>query len=268
MTQHSSSSSLRRILGCLFLLQSRFSHGFVAVRPANSIAQLLTATRTTLNVAAEHQDLEIAASLLERAQQLRDEANDLETKLTAGTTGRRSAAATEVAKVITYNELPDSVWKLTYRFADQPMKNDDSNDDDTDNTPIESYRGEVTLKFKADGYTEIVSTDSNSNSNSNSQVRIDKVWGWDKEVEVEDGGKIYVLFSMDAKTPNTDKEKFYFQAELQRNDGIISLKSGTVTIKEDLAKTKKIMNFGFFSPKGILAQFRYVGDFVAKPASE
>eukprot|EP00957_Ditylum_brightwellii_P018591 1396807-Ditylum_brightwellii.AAC.2 len=66
-------------------------------------------------------------------------------------------------------------------------------------------------------------------------------------------------------------QRVYFQARIDsvnNNDQEIVLKEGTVTIKQDLAETKKMMNFGFFSPKGILAQFRYVGDFVAKPAQQ
>mmetsp|Transcript_2133 Transcript_2133/g.3278 ORF Transcript_2133/g.3278 Transcript_2133/m.3278 type:complete len:120 (+) Transcript_2133:654-1013(+) len=108
-------------------------------------------------------------------------------------------------------------------------------------------------------------------SSAVAEAEIVKVWGWDEEVSQEDD-KRYVLFSMDVNTNQPQSpQRVYFQARIDsvnNNDQEIVLKEGTVTIKQDLAETKKMMNFGFFSPKGILAQFRYVGDFVAKPAQQ
>ena len=232
----------------------------------------MSSSTTTLKVAAQNNDDQLVAQqLMERAQQLREEAGALETKLRSDrplADHRRAAMDSRPASTVVpaeYSTIDNSVWKLTYRFADQPVNNNngrDENDNEDDSaTPVESFRGQITLRFQEDGYTEIIPSEDDDR---NGPVRIEKVWGWDQELEVKDGGKRYVLFSMDAKTPNK-RERFYFQAEIQKKQGIIALKEGTVTMKEDLAKTKKMMNFGFFAPKGILVQFRYVGDFIAKP---
>jgi hypothetical protein len=153
---------------------------------------------------------------------------------------------------------------LTYRFADEP-----SNDEEENEKPAVFYRGQLSLQFKPDGYTDLV---SHGGQDTTAKIEIEKVWGWDEELsqEKEDEGSNnrYILFSMDAKTStNPNRQRFYFQARLEQEQGQILLKDGTVTMKQDLAKTKGIMNMGFFSAQGILAQFRYVGDFIAKPAS-
>ena len=87
----------------------------------------------------------------------------------------------------------------------------------------------------------------------------------------------YLLFSIDATIPDSDTaapaldSRFYFQARKDRNGstGAIELKEGTVTIKsEALEQPSSVAGFfGFLSPKGILAQFRYVGNFVCRPSS-
>lgn len=63
----------------------------------------------------------------------------------------------------------------------------------------------------------------------------------------------------------------YFQARQERDGttGSIELKEGTVTVKQDVTETKdgRPSFWGFFSPKGILARFTYVGDFVARAAA-
>ena len=252
----------RLVLCCLFLLQCQSSRGFSTHAV---LSPVVSSSTTILNVAAQKDDQSVAQQLMARAQQLREEAGALETKLRSerplAVAGHR-ASSTAVTAPVEYNTIANSVWKLTYRFADQPVNNNngrDENDDEEDSAPVESFRGQITLRFQEDGYTEIIPSEDD-----NGPVRIEKVWGWDQELEIKDGGRRYVLFSMDAKTPNK-RERFYFQAEVQKKQGTIALKEGTVTIKEDLAKTKKMMNFGFFAPKGMLVQFRYVGDFIAKP---
>jgi hypothetical protein len=60
-------------------------------------------------------------------------------------------------------------------------------------------------------------------------------------------------------------QRFYFQARQtkEKQTNIVSLSEGTVTVKQDIVQ--KSARWGLFSPAGILAQFRYVGDFVSKP---
>jgi len=248
-------SSLRPrfLLYYLILLQQcKYSHAFAPPALCRS-----SSPYTAIKVTAQSDQEEIQ-NLLERAKKLRQEADAAEIQLR--TEHPPDAVASRLNVVgelsdVTYSTLDDSIWKVKYRFAEEAINRDENDDDDA---TLDFYRGEITLKFRSDGYTEIV------NTGEGSQLEIEKVWGWDQELDAEDNEKRYLLFSMDAKTP-TKKERFYFQAEIQKIQDKIKLVDGTVTIKEDLAKTKKVMNFGFFSPKGILAQFRNVGSFVAKP---
>lgn len=86
---------------------------------------------------------------------------------------------------------------------------------------------------------------------------------------------------MDVKFPNSDpdfsdqKERYYFQARIeQEQDSIsasasassaaIALKDGTITVKKDITEKTGGM-WGLFNVAGILTEFRYCGDFVAKP---
>jgi hypothetical protein len=87
------------------------------------------------------------------------------------------------------------------------------------------------------------------------------------------------LFSIDVVVPKTDptklanqKERFYFQARVDRSssssstsDNSIELQEGTVTVKIDVAE-KTNGRWGLFQVAGILTEFVYVGDFVAKPS--
>jgi hypothetical protein len=195
--------------------------------------------------------------LLERASQLRREAEAMERELRADRGSRPVAMATipePKASAIKYDALSDSMWAINYRFASKPVK-----DREGDDEPIEYFRGTLNLKLRSDGFTEILSQD-------NGALHVVKVWGWDEELSIDDG-KRYLLFSMDAKIgQHTNKQRFYFQADLVRESRTsIALKEGTVTIKQDLTEKQKMMGLGFFSAKGIFAQFRYVGDFSAKP---
>ncbi|KAL7568726.1 hypothetical protein ACA910_021720 [Epithemia clementina (nom. ined.)] len=156
-----------------------------------------------------------------------------------------------------YQDMKDSFWVLSYLFASQP---EPKNVKDEDRVQPPRFRGKLTLQFKADGYTDVVSHESDD------ALEIVKAWGWDVETSNDDGMD-YLLFSIDVVLPGSDgkKERIYMQAKQVESSGEISLKDGTVTIKQDVTETGS--RWGMFSPKGILAEFRYVGDFVARPSS-
>ncbi len=97
-----------------------------------------------------------------------------------------------------------------------------------------------------------------------------KVWGWDIEQSAEeDDGKDYLQFSVDFDVPGIGKRRFYFQAKQQvdRNK-VVSIGDGIVSVKQDVVQSKTAGILRFLSPKGILAQFSYVGNFVAKPCNK
>ena len=223
------------------------------------------ASSSSDNSATKNDEDEERKKLLDMASTLRKEAEALETKLRSerGISSKKQESyktAAAVSPDIAYNSLGGSTWKLTYRFSDEPAKDENENE-----KPVVFYRGQLTLQFKADGYTDLI---IHEGGDSVAKIDVVKVWGWDEELSQEDGER-YLLFSIDATTPtNPTKQRFYFQARIERdNKNIISPKEGTVTIKQDLAKSRGIMNLGFLSARGILAQFRYVGDFIAKPTS-
>jgi len=205
--------------------------------------------------------------LLERAARLRKEIEELESK---ATTPRPRAETPKVSeKAIEYSSIDDSVWLLSYRFSDQPEPSDDEKaTDDTIQQPRRFYRGKVVLKFLSDGYTEII--EKQSLGSESEKADIVKAWGWDIEESDEADGQEYLLFSMDVDFEldgERTRQRFYFQARQDKDtrSQAISLSEGTVTVKKDVVQ--KSARWGFFSPAGILAQFRYVGDFIAKPTS-
>ena len=232
--------------------------------------------------------------LLEKARQLRVEAQELEENLINDPRkitqqSNKSSLPSSSTVVLPPSELEDSVWTISYRFSAQPISDGEEDEDKnrqngaaTTSTMYQQqqqqrfYSGKVTLKFKRDGYTELLDQ-ANSRSVS-SPLHIAKVWGWDKETSNEDD-KDYILFSMDVVIPETDpdspgqKERFYFQARVNDDSSSssspsrrLSLKDGTVTVKKDVSE-KTSGWWGLFRVGGILTQFRYVGDFVAKPSS-
>jgi len=86
----------------------------------------------------------------------------------------------------------------------------------------------------------------------------------------------YLLFSIDANLqtldeddgePTTRTQRFYFQARQDKDSRSksISLVDDTVMIKQDVVQQSS--RIALFSPTGIFAQFRYIGDFIAKPYS-
>lgn len=208
------------------------------------------------------------SNLLERARILREEAASLERKLRKDQPLRPAEAIPAPPMEVT--DLGESTWIVSYRFSSQPKDDEknNSNDDQTQGTTtlLPNYSGKVTLRLREDGYTDLVSP-----SEANKLV-ISKVWGWDEEYSQEDQQQ-YLLWSMDVRIPDSDPllpgatERYYFQARIDRegSKGVIALRDGTVTVKKDVAEKTK-GRWGLFQVGGILTQFRYVGDFVAKPA--
>lgn len=238
------------------LLQCGASHGFLAASPWTIMTTPSSSKTCPCNMVMTTSMKDDTQKLLERASQLRQEADAMERQLRAER-GDRPVAMANIPEpkvpAMKYQSLPDSMWEITYRFATEPVQDREDQDE-----PIEYFRGTLNLKLRSDGFTDILSQDNDS-------LSVVKVWGWDEELAQEDD-KRYLLFSIDTKIGQQSKQRFYFQAELvQDSRTSIALKEGTVTIKQDLAEKQKMMGFGFFSAKGILAQFRYVGNFSAKP---
>lgn len=208
-------------------------------------------TATTLALAPSD-----AETLRESAQKLRDEANALESNM-----DRKPKAVADAAVV--YTSLKESMWTLTYRFASDPPS-------DEDDRAVSNYSGKLTVKLLPDGYTELISHEPSGGADARLDVL--KVWGWDKEFSNEDE-KDYVLFSTNIRAPASDvamaneELRFYWQARVDYDstNRAISLADGTVTVKKDVEPPGGF--WGIFNGGGILAQFRYVGNFAAKIAS-
>ncbi len=199
------------------------------------------------------------AELLEKARRLREEASLLEDNLRASAP---SSAAEMPAATIVNTQLEESTWTLTYRFSSQPSPKEPKDDE----PPKRFHSGKLNLLLKEDGYSEQI---IESKSKTDDNIEIVKIWGWDRETSNEDNLD-YLLFSMDVKFPSTDPdlsnqtERYYFQARIeQSNNGSISLKEGTITVKKDVTEKTGGM-WGLFNVAGILTEFRYTGDFVAK----
>ncbi len=140
------------------------------------------------------------------------------------------------------------------------------------------------LKFKSDGYTDVILRDDAKSNNANiNNLIFQKVWGWDREISNTDNLE-YLLFSADVvlpqRTSNSDnigteiigsmEERFYFQARIEKDktkNNAISLKDGSVTVKRNV----KVPSIGgsdrggwwgiFRGANQILAEFRFVGEF-------
>jgi hypothetical protein len=201
--------------------------------------------------------------LLDKALRLRQEATDLETKLRTEQVGKpQRNTPPEGTKPDTpvCKRIEDSVWTFQYRFSNEPESN---KEEDAEGKPRDFYRGKLTVKFRADGFTDILAQEPGEPSKALSIV---KAWGWDTETSGEDK-KEYLLFSADIKLPATGgQQRFYLQARQECEGDTIVLEEGTVTVKRDVNDSSSPGFWGVFSGKGILAQFRYVGDFVAKPS--
>lgn len=209
--------------------------------------------------------------LFEQAAQLRREIEEIENN--SSRQRRRkitedSSTRNERVTSVAYTDMKESVWTISYRFSDQPETQENSKEVPTEPTPKRCfYIGKLTLTFRSDGYTEIVSQESSGSG----KATIIKVWGWDvEESNRDEDSNDYLIFSVDANLSSdvttATKQRFYFQARLVKDirSQLLTLEDGTVTIKQDL--NQKSSRWALLSPAGILAQFRYVGDFLAKPA--
>jgi hypothetical protein len=217
---------------------------------------LLVDMQTSRGASSGNQNEKDHGNWLERAHQLRREAQDLESQLRpSGEAVQRPPIRT---KSVQYTTLAASYWTFTYRFTSVPLSADDDS-----GPPPDSFGGKMTLHFRSDGFTELISHEGLSGK----PLEIIKAWGWDLETSSEDEEE-YLLFSVDTVLPSPGLEqRFYFQARQDlNNDGTIKLTEGTVTMKQDVASASSNGFWGFMSPKGILAEFRYVGNFVAKPS--
>jgi hypothetical protein len=192
---------------------------------------------------------EEAERLRESASKLRQEADALREKLGPPLSAQRQQVAAPAPVV--YTKLKDSSWELTYLFSKDPRNND--NGDESQQEPTINYSGKLTVTFKADGYTDLVSHVPSGKD----RLDIHKVWGWDEEESQEEDHLRCVLFSV-----NGDSSRSYWQARIDTdNNGIITLSDGTVTVKRDAVPGL----WGVFDASGILAQFQYVGNFRGKP---
>ncbi len=205
------------------------------------------------------------ADLLEKARRLREEASQLEDNLRASS---MSSATGVPVEIVSNKQLEESKWTLTYRFSSQPAPKESEKDDKQQVTPKKFYSGKMNLLLKENGYSEQIIQAQDASKNEG-DIQIVKIWGWDRETSNEDNLD-YLLFSMDIKFPASDpdlsnqKERYYFQARVEEeSDGSISLKEGTITVKKDVTEKTGGM-WGFFNVAGILTEFRYTGDFVAK----
>lgn len=205
---------------------------------------------------------EEAERLRQSASKLRQEAEALQKNLDDTAPIRKKQTVTNTpAPPVTYKSLKDSTWTFSYRFSNEPESDDEENDDKNENAPARvSYSGKLTVTFRSDGYTDLISHEPSGRTSLN----MEKVWGWDEEESTEkDDDNVYLLFSVSAKA-DENEERFYWQARVDTNERTkeITLEDGTVTVKRDVKPPGGF--WGVFDGAGILAQFRNVGSFVAK----
>lgn len=206
--------------------------------------------------------------LRQTASKLRSEAKAAEEALkeSRGVTAK-SQAAINFVEPAEYLDLKDSCWEITFRFANEPASKDDSENDSKNKLPRKSYGGKLELKFREDGYTDALPSDADISSSP----RFQKLWGWDRETSTEDSLE-YLLFSADISLPPpiSTSERFYFQARVdreQRNEEVISLKDGSITVKRNIDSPAGGWWGIFRGADSILAQFRQVGNFRCRPIS-
>lgn len=231
-----------------------------------------TAGNSLFGAATNEGDDENSA-LLEKARKLREEASLLEDNLRSTASPSLSPKFEAAQLAVRNTVLEGSIWTLSYRFSSEPTpkrENKNSNKAIAD-PPRVFYSGKVTILLKQDGYSELLEVENRKDATEN-DIRVTKVWGWDKETSNEDDLD-YLLFSMDVRFPASDPsspdttDRCYWQARIETDstgDGSISLKEGTITIKKDVTESTGGM-WGLFNVAGILTEFRYCGDFVAKP---
>lgn len=201
--------------------------------------------------------------LLDKALKLRQEAYELQNNLQKEKGSRQQ---NENLSLPQYKDVKDSVWLLSYLFLAKPAPKDEKSQQEQDGPWFSRFGGKLVIRFTTNGYTDFLSHNPVT-TNKNNRLEVVKLWGWDLERSNNDG-KDYLLFSMDAKLPDGTKERFYFQSRQIINDynGEVSFEDGTVTIKQDVVQSGS--KWGLFSPQGILAQFRFVGDFTLRPSRD
>lgn len=197
--------------------------------------------------------------LLRKAAALRKEANQLEESLKmarpAKSSNNNPSTSSKTPPMTSYKSMKDSTWTFTYRFADKPESSREG--DATSERSL--YSGKLTVIFLNDGYSEVVRHES-------VDAKVQKVWGWDVERSNDDDHE-YLLFSVDFVLPSMGKERFYFQAQKNVDKiGNISLAEGTITVKQDVVDSRT-SRWSLLSPRGILAEFRAVGEFIGKPST-
>ena len=227
------------------------------------------------------------------AQKLREEVQRLESALdrkvndslvTATTTAGTSKQASATNNVVSYTSLEDSIWSLKYRFTSDPPSEESMNpvpsyvpslqQQQQQQQQPSSYSGSLTVQFRADGYTDLLGCES---TGGGSGVEIVKVWGWDKENSNDNtnngnDNQEYLLFSTTVQLPASDTTapntqlRFYWQGRIETSTttNVLSVVDGTVTVKKDIVPSG-FWGGVFRGSAGILAQFRQVGNFVAKP---
>ena len=236
------------------------------------------------NANNENRNNEDADKFRASAQRLRDEAEVLESQMDRKTPSR---GVEPVSPAVYYTSLKDSIWTLTYRFASDPPNDNDNNDDDNKkgqtNKPVAMantfYSGKMTIQLLSNGYTKLLRHEPTGKD----RFQLLKVWRWDQEMGDQDD-QTYVLFSTNLQIPATDTAvpneelRCYWQARVDTSTdnasidtpptaskGALRLVDGTVTVKKDVKPPGG--TWGFFNGGGILAQFRYVGNFAAKAAT-
>ncbi|KAL3790781.1 hypothetical protein ACHAW5_010757 [Stephanodiscus triporus] len=170
---------------------------------------------------------------------------------------------------------------MTYRFANEP-ESDEVDDEKERPRRRKMYGGKVRIRFRADGYSDILPSPTTTDDYDERIERIDgasfdKVWGWDLEDEAsadsgdDDTTREYLLFAADVRLPPpiSAVKKFYFQASVvigDDHDGVLSLKDGSVTVKRDVGPPRGGGWWGVFrGGNGILARFVQVGEFRCRP---
>mmetsp|Transcript_6575 Transcript_6575/g.19307 ORF Transcript_6575/g.19307 Transcript_6575/m.19307 type:complete len:319 (-) Transcript_6575:27-983(-) len=223
-------------------------------------------------------------SIREQASKLRQEAEELEKALRQDPNTKKSKNASSqqpAATVISVFQLEDSTWTFRYRFSSQPEPKDSNKNSNNNESTASSYKptfysGSASIRLRNDGYSELV---DHSPRIADNDIKIGKVWGWDQEYSSKDDEN-YLLLSMDVQFPNTDpmlpqqSERYYFQARIDEgaetsssnNKKSLLLNDGTITCKKDITD-KTGGRWGLFQVAGILTEFRYVGDFIAKPSA-
>jgi len=222
----------------------------------------------------ELERLRQAASKLRAEAQAAEEALQKSGGRTASKSQFSSAEGVEYVKPTEYTDLNDSCWELTYRFSNEPESKNDNDDENNDKNNLQRifYSGKLQLKFRNDGYTDVLSPSDKDEGNSSNDATFQKCWGWDLETSDQDSLD-YILFSADVRLPPpiSASERVYFQARVDRDDGkdVLSLRDGSVTVKRNIEAPAGGWWGIFRGADGILAQFRQVGEFrcraIARP---